>query len=142
MQKERDLLQQGLLIIDRAKQFYIRQIAIVKNQIDTLNQYASGSNFFVNQLNNDYNLHQHLDKLASLEQMNRNFLLLIDDQLSQTNRLIQPEEIHKQNLIIHNLRKEIQLLNDEKKLLSDELIRKSNLIVNLEQTNPFLKIHH
>lgn len=136
MRKEKELLQKGLIIIERAKNYYLRQIAIAQNQIDALNQYSNGSNFFFNQLNNDYNIKQHLDKLNNLEQINRNLALLIDDQLPQ-NKLngLQPEiEIQKQNLTILKLKEQIQQL-------TDDLIRKTNLISNLEKANPFLKIH-
>lgn len=138
MQKEKELLSQGLIVIDRAKQFYLRQIEIVQNQIDYLNQYtqSGNSNFFVNQLNNDYNIKYHLDKLNTLEQINRSLVLLMDNQFSQTNRInnLQTEiETQKQNLTIFKLKEQVQML-------SDELIRKSNVITNLENSNPFLKL--
>lgn len=133
MNREKELLQKGLLIIDRAKQFYLRHVAIVQNQIDALSQYASGNNFFLNQLNSDYNIRQHLDKLNNLEQINRSLALLIDDQLPQNNRLnlVQSEiELQKQNLTIIKLKEQIQML-------SNELVRKTNLISSLEKANPF-----
>ena len=133
MNREKELLQKGLVIIDRAKQFYQRHVAIVQNQIDALNQYASGTNFFLNQLNSDYNIRQHLDKLNNLEQINRSLALLIDYQLPQNNRLnvVQSEiELQKQNLTIIKLKEQI-------KMLSDELVRKTNLISSLEKANPF-----
>lgn len=136
MNREKELLQKGLLIIDRAKQFYLRHVAIVQNQIDALSQYASGNNFFLNQLNSDYNIRQHLDKLNDLEQINRSLALLIDDQLPQNNRLnvVQTEiELQKQNLTIIKLKEKIQML-------SDELVRKTNLISSLEKANPSFSV--
>ena len=136
MNREKELLQKGLLIIDRAKQFYLRHVAIVQNQIDALSQYASGNNFFLNQLNSDYNIRQHLDKLNDLEQINRSLALLIDDQLPQNNRLnvVQTEiELQKQNLTIIKLKEQIQML-------SDELVRKTNLISSLEKANPSFSV--
>lgn len=133
MNREKELLQKGLLIIDRAKQFYLRHVAIVQNQIDALSQYASGNNWLMNQLNaSDYNIRQHLDKIQNLEQINRSLALLIDDQLPQNNRLnaVQSEiELQKQNLTIFKLKEQIQML-------SDELVRKTNLIASLEKANP------
>ena len=127
MKREKELLQKGLLIIDRARQFYLRHVAIVQNQIDALSQYAGGNNFFLNQLNSDYNLRQHLEKLNNLEQINRSLAILVDDQLPQNSRLnvVQSEiELQKQNLTI--MKEQIQLL-------SDELVRKTNLISSLEK---------
>lgn len=133
MNREKELLQKGLVIIDRAKQFYLRHVAIVQNQIDALTQYTSGNNFFLNQLNSDYNIRQHLDKLNNLEQINRSLAMLIDDQLPQNNRLNQMQseiELQKQNLTVIKLKEQIQMLNNE-------LVRKRNIISSLEKANPF-----
>lgn len=142
LQREKNLLEEGIDIIERGKQFYLRQIAIVQNQIDALNQCKQNGSFFQTnyQLNSEYNLDQHLEKLNSLGQMNKNLISLIDDlfpnQLNRSSTNLQNEiEIQKQNLTIFKLKEQIRVLNEE-------LSRKTNIILNLEQTNPFLNLQN